>query len=201
LQIITKLLTVFTEQIIITIYGPNEIPEGHYLYGRTLHRHGTYERDLILPNNLIIRFVIFRFREVLPSGSEKKPITYSLLPFYISPYQRHINTTIDTVLEMFFFKNRSKFSISKELDIGISTIRRWIVRFAAKVEDIDNDTEKMMIGSKPGYRAASYSVNNIFSMVKSVFRKVFRLAGDKIILLDYGVTSWINLKIKPFLGK
>jgi hypothetical protein len=201
LQIITKIRTVFTGQIIITIYGPNEIPDGHYLYGRSLHRHGAYVRDLILLNNLIIRFVIFRFREILPPGSKHKSITYSLLPFYISPYQRHINTTIDTVLEMFFFKHRSKFSISKELDIGIATVRRWISAFAAKAEDIDRSTEQLMIDANPGYRAASSFSDNTVAIVKSVFKKVFQLAQDKSILTCYGVTSWINLRLKPFLGR
>ncbi len=196
MQIITKLLTLFTSPVIITIYGPNEIPYGHFLYGRTLLSHGTYTRNLILSNKLTVRFVIFRFREILPSGSKHKSITYSLLPFYISPYQRHINTTIDTVLEMFFFKHQSKFSISQELDIGIATVRRWISEFSVKVEDISMSIEKMMIDLKPGYRAASYSINNIFRHVHSVFQKVFHLARDKSILLDYGVVSWLNLNFQ-----
>ena len=158
-------------------------------------------RDLILSNRLIIRFVIFRFREILPPGGKYKSITYSLLPFYISPYERHINTTIDTVLEMFFFKHRSKFSISKELDIGIATVHRWISSFAAIAGEIDNDTEKFMINSKPGYRAASHSLNDMVAITKSIFKKVFQLAKEKIILVDYGVVSWIHLNIKPFLGR
>lgn len=198
MQIITKFLTLFTttSPVIITIYGPNEIPYGHFLYGKSLSRHGTYTRDLILSNKLTIRFVIFRFREILPPGSKHKSITYSLLPFYISPYQRYINTTIDTVLEMFFFKHQSKFSISQELDIGITTVRRWISEFSAKAEYIGKCVEKMMIDLKPGYRAVAYSTNNIYQLVHSVFQKAFQLARDKSILLDYGVVSWLNLKFQ-----
>lgn len=196
MQIITKVLTLFTNSIIITFYGPNEIPHGHYLYGKSLLRHGTYTRELILSNKLTVQFVIFRFREILPSGSVHKSITYSLLPFYISPYQRHINTTISTVLEMFFLKNKSKFGISQELDIGITTVRRWISKFSAKAEDFNKHTEKMMIDLKAGYRAAANSTNNIFKIVRSVFHKVFHLARDKNVLLNYGIISWLNLKFQ-----
>jgi len=180
-------MTLFTNPAIITIYGPNEIPYGHSLYGKPLFRHGTYTRDLIQPNKITIRFVIFRFREILPSGSKHKSVTYSLLPFYISPFQRHINTTIDTVLEMFFLKHQSKFSISKELDIGITTVRRWISKFSAKAEDINKGAEKMMIALKPGYRAATCFTNNIFQLVRSIYRKVFQLSTDKSILNPYAL--------------
>lgn len=196
MQIITKFLTLFTNPAIVTIYGPNEIPYGHFLYGRPLFRHGTYTRDLILSNKLTIRFVIFRFREILPPGSGHKSITYSLLPFFISTYQRHINTTIDTVLEMFFFKHQSNFSISQELDIGIATVRRWISEFSAKAEGMNMSIEKMMIDLKPGYRAVAYSTNNIFHHIHSIFQKVFQLARDKNTLLDYGVVSWLNLNFQ-----
>jgi hypothetical protein len=196
LQIITKILTLFTNPIVITIYGPNEIPYGHPLYGKSLLRHGAYKRDLILSNRLTVRFIIFRFREILPIGSKHKSVTYSLLPFYISPYQRHINKTIDTVLEMFFFKHQSKFSIANELDIGIATVRRWISKFSAKADEINTGTEKMMIASKPGYRAVAYSTNNIFQLVRSIYQKVFQLTINKNILFEYGVLSWLNLNFQ-----
>ena len=197
MQIITKFLTNFNTVTEIIIYGLNEIPKGHKLYGRKLWRHGTYTRRLILSNGIRVLFVIFRFCEKTSEGY----VTYSLLPFYISPFQRHINSIIDQVLQLFFFEGKSMSSISVKLGIALPTISRWILKYAAKAEDLDKDTEKMMIDSKPGHRVASYSVNNVFAMVQSIFKKVFLLAEDKIILLDYGVTSWINLKIKPFLGR
>lgn len=197
MQIITKFSTDFNTPVEITIYGPNEIPVGHKLHGRKLSRHGTYTRSLILFSGVRVVFVIFRFCEKTDSGY----VTYSLLPFYISPFQRHINTLIDQVLQLFFLEHKSISSISNMLDIGLPTIHRWITRFAAVAEDIDTITEKVMISSKPGYRAASCSANNIIKVVKSVFKKIFHLVQDKIILLDYGITSWINLRLKPFLGK
>jgi hypothetical protein len=197
MQIITKISTDFNTLVEITIYGPNEIPVGHKLYGRKLSRHGTYTRSLILFNGVRVVFVIFRFCEKTDTGY----ITYSLLPFYISPFQRHINTFIDQVLQLFFLEHKSISSISNMLDIGLPTIRRWITKFAAAAEDIDTDTEKAMVNSKPGYRAVPYSANSIVKIVKSVFKKVFHLVKDKISLLDYGITSWINLRLKPFLGR
>lgn len=197
MQIITKISADFNTLTEIIIYGPTEIPVGHKLYNQKLRRHGVYTRKLILSSGIRVTFVIFRFCEKTNDGY----VTYSLLPFYISPFQRHINNIIDRVLELFFFEHRSKSGISDELAIALPTIQRWISKFADKTKDIDEDTEKMIVDSKPGYRAASHSVNNIFSMVKSVYRKVFQLVHEKVVLLEYGIISWINLKIKPFLGR
>lgn len=197
MQIITKISTVFNTLTEIIIYGPTEIPVGHKLYNRKLYKHGVYTRKLILSNRIQVTFVIFRFCEKIG----KRYVTYSLLPFYISPFQRYINSFIDQVLELFFFEHKSMSCISDKLDIGLSTIRRWISQFADKAEDIEKDAEKVIVNSQPGYRAISYSTDNICSLVRSVFRKVFQLVQDKITLIDYGIVSWINLKIKPFLGK
>lgn len=197
MQIITNISTDFNTVTEIIIYGPTEIPVGHKLYNRKLYKHGFYTRRLILLSGISVVFIIFRFCE----KTEKGYVTYSLLPFYISPFQRYINSFIDQVLELFFFECKSMSCISGKLDIGLPTIRRWISRFAGKAEDIEKGAEKVIVDSQPGYRAVSYSVNSIFSMVRSIFRKVFRLVQGKIAIIDYGIVSWINLKIKPFLGK
>lgn len=197
MQIITKFSADFNTPVEIIIYGPNEIPFGHKLYNRKLYRHGTYTRKLILLSGIRVVFVIFRFCERTADGY----VTYSLLPFCISPFQRHINTLIDLVLQRFLFESKSMFSISDELDIGLSTIRRWITKFTTNAKDLDEAAEQMMINSKPGFRAASYSVNNISTVVKSLFKKVYQLAQDKSSFIDYGITSWINLRFRPFLGK
>jgi len=188
MQIITKVFTNFNTPDKIIIYGPNEIPEGHELYGHKLTRHGTYTRNLIL-NGITLVVIIFRFCEKTETGY----VTYSLLPFYITPFQRHSNMQIDRVLQLFFFEHRSMFSISKELNIGISTIRQWIYKFTTEIEHFVNGTEEMMIASKPGYRAASSPLNNVFEKVHLIFKKVFYLAKYKSLLLDFGVISWLNL--------
>lgn len=197
MQIITKILTNFNTLTEITFYGPNEIPVNHKLYGRNLYRHGTYTRGLILPNGITVTFVIFRFCEKTPEGYK----TYSLLPFFISSYQRYINIIIDVVLKHYFIENKSMFSIANELDINLPTIRKWIKKFADKVDELDNAAEQNIINSKPGHRAAAYPTPDISSVVKSLFRKINRLVRDESSVTDYGVTSWINLMLKPFLGK
>lgn len=197
MQIITKISTVFNTLTEIIIYGPVEIPVGHKLYNRKLYRHGFYTRKLILSNRIQVTFVIFRFCEKIG----ERYVTYSLLPFCISPFQRHINSIIDQVLEFFFFEHKSMSCISDKLDISLPTIRRWISRFADKALDIEKSAEKAIVDSRPGYRAVSYSADNMFSLARSVFGKVFKLAQDKTNLIEYGIVSWINLKIRPFLGK
>lgn len=197
MQIITEFLIVFNSSDKIIIYGPNEIPVGHKLHGKKLHRHGCYTRELILSNGMRVMFKIFRFCEQTAEGYK----TYSLLPSFITPYQRHINTFIDSVLQLYFSENKSMFSISGELDIDLPTVRRWINKFKDKAIHLDEATEKMMINSNPGYRAASYPVSCILSAARALFKKILQLAHSEFISINNGITGWINLKLKPFLGK
>jgi hypothetical protein len=195
MQIITEILSVLNT-ITVILYGPNEIPVWHHLYGKKLQRHGTYTRSLYLSSGLKIIIVVFRFRELLPPGSEHKSITYSLLPFYITPYERHINTTIDSAIESYFFQRRSLLSISKELNISPTTIKRWVSRFHEEANGYCEKLENILTDTKPGFRPASKPIKNICDTVKSVFKKVFIAATDKNILFDYGITSWLNLSFQ-----
>ena len=189
MQIITRNSTTFnTAAKKIIIYGPTEIPEGHPLFGKKLYRHGTYTRTLLLFNRVMVTVVIFRFLEILPPGSKQKYATYSLLPSCISPFQRHINDTIDEVVEAFFLNHKSLFGISAEIDIGITTVKRWIVKFEARAQELDEKAESLASESIPGYKPAAHFVNNIYDRVKSIFRKVFLLKEK-----DCAVTSWLNL--------
>ena len=201
MQIITKAFNKLSNNTLITIYGPNIIPIGHFLYGKSLRRHGFYTRELTLSNKLTIRFIIFRFREILISGGKQKSVTYSLLPFYISPYQRHINEVIDKVLQLFFLEHRSKLSISRQLDIGIYTINRWITKFAIAADEINSNIEIELVAAQPGYRAAANAENSISKVAKNVFKKMFILVKEKTLLIEYGIISFINLLFKPFFGK
>lgn len=195
MQIITEILSVFNTVTVI-LYGPTEIPVWHDLYGKKLHRHGTYTRSLFLSNRLKLTIVVFRFRELLPPGSEHKSITYSLLPFYITPLERHINTTIDNAIESFFFQKKSLFSISNKLNISLPTIKRWISKFHGKANDFNKKIENMLTNTKPGFRLASVPDQNIFDTIKSIFKKVFFAVFNKNILLDYGIISWLNLNFQ-----
>ncbi len=150
---------------------------------------------------MTIRFIIFRFREILISGGKQKSVTYSLLPFYISPYQRHINEVIDKVLQLFFLEHRSKLSISRQLDIGIYTINKWIAKFAIAADEINSNIEIELVAAQPGYRAAANAENSISKVAKNVFKKMFILVKEKTLLIEYGIISFINLLFKPFFGK
>lgn len=192
MQIITEILSVFNTLTII-LYGPNEIPIWHHLYGKKLQRHGTYTRSFYLPNSIKIIVVVFRFRELLPPGSKHKSITYSLLPFYITTYERHINTTIDSAIEGYFIQKKSLLSISKELNISHTTIKRWVSRFHEKANGLCEKLENLLTDAKPGFRPANTPTKNIFDTVKSIFKKAFIAVSNKNILFDYGITSWLNL--------
>ena len=191
MQILTEILTNFNSINNIILYGPNEILKNSEFYGKKLYRHGYYYRNLILSSEVRVKIKIFRFCEKI-NGKYK---TYSLLPFYISPYQRYINTYIDNVLQGYFFEGKSLETISKEVDIGLQTVRRWKNKFHKRVQKINNRIEEFMIKYRPGYRTASYHQGSIYDIVKNIFKKVFQLAAKRTILLDYGVISWLNLKI------
>jgi len=105
------------------------------------------------------------------------------------------------VLQLFFFKNKSTFTLSSDLDINIPTIRRWINKFKDKAMHLYEAVEQLMINSKPGYRAASCPVRCIYSAARFLFEKVSQLAQSEFMLINNGVTGWINLKLKPFLGR
>lgn len=195
MQIITEILSNFNTVSII-LYGPTEIPQWHYLYGKNLYKHGTYSRSLFLSNRIKVTIVVFRFRELLPPGSKHKSITYSLLPFYITPLERHINTTIDEVIESFFFQHKSLFSISNQLNLSLPTVNRWITKFHGKANNFNERIENILINSKAGFRPADRPIQNIFDTVKSIFKKVFILVSNKNILLDYGIISWLNLNFQ-----
>ena len=193
MQIITFFQSLHTHPACITIYGPSEIPPNHFLYGRKVHAHGVYTRNLILSNKLVIQIVIFRFREILPPGSKNKSITYSLLPFFISPFQRHENKTIDDALKLFFEEKKSKFAIADKLQLGIDTVRRWIERFVAKAEELNKNLEIRLSETKPGYKPAAKPICNIYDTFRSIYDSVSLLAKEKQHLVDFGVISWLNL--------
>lgn len=187
MQIISLILTIFNSLEEKIIHGPREIPKWHKLYGKKYYRCGTYTRSLLLFNREKVTFIIYRFYDPV----EKK--TYSLLPFYISPYQRHINTTIDQVLLMYFLEKKSLFKISFELDIDIDAVRRWVKKFSARANNLNLYLEKKIIAEKPGYRPANKILSNIFDTVKSIFNRVTSLVNDKKFISQYGVLSWLNL--------
>ena len=108
---------------------------------------------------------------------------------------------IDKVLQLFFLNHQSKLSISRQLDIGIYTINRWITKFAIAADEINSNIEIELIAAQPGYRAAANAENSISVVAKNVFKKIFILVNDKTLLIEYGIISFINLLFKPFFGK
>lgn len=94
---------------------------------------------------------------------------------------------------MFFFQKKSLFNISSKLDIALPIIRRWISKCHDKADAFNEKIENILINAKPGFRPASTPDHNIFDTIKSIFKKVFILVSNKNILLDYGITSWLNL--------
>lgn len=187
MQIISLILTKFNRLGQKIIQGPKNIPSDHELFNQHTSHCGNYVRDLILFNRIKISVIIYRFIDTSTKN------TYSLLPFYISPYQRHINKTIEQVLLMHFLERKSFMKISSELDLDIETIRNWVNLFKNRANDLHKRLEKKIIEEIPGYRVAKCLSENIYDIVKSIFNKVTTLIPDKKFITEYGVLSWLNL--------
>jgi len=111
MTILTLIKPLFNKQT-KRIYGPQEIPPWHFLYGRKHWRCGHYERKLRLYDY---------------SPETKK--TYSLLPFFISRYERHINTVLEDVLLGYLVDGLPAEKLAEEPAPSPWTVRRWIHKF------------------------------------------------------------------------
>jgi len=127
-------------------YGPQQIPKWHELYQKKCWRCGWYERKLILYDKIVITLIIYRFY----CPETKK--TYSLLPFFINRYERHINTVIEDALREYFIEGISAEKLAEEPSPSPWTIRRWIKKFQDKLDYTRQKVEEFLIGNVPDYR-------------------------------------------------
>lgn len=132
------------------IYGPQSIPAWHPLYHKKCWRVGWYRRKLILYDKTVIEIYIYRFYCL----ETKK--TYSLLPFFISRYERHINTVIEDVLQEYFNNGASPLQLAAE-DLVPSpwTIRRWIAKFGSGLDDLRQKVEEFLSSNLESYLPAA----------------------------------------------
>lgn len=195
MQILTQILTRFNIQIEsfnstpeIVIEGDKDIPKTHPLYGKKLRRHGTYTRYLKLYGYIRVKIIIYRFY----CREERR--TYSLLPFYISPYQRHINAIIAQVLHMHFGQGKSveKICACSEMDVGAKTVKRWINKYGSRLWEWAHHLEIKLLKEKMSYRAASMPIEGIFQIPALLERKLSEFVQLKH-LDSYGFISYLHL--------
>lgn len=106
---------------------------------------GWYQRKLILYDKTVVLIIVYRFYCL----ETKK--TYSLLPFFVSRYERHINTVIEDVLQEYFNHGASIERLAEEPSPSPWTIRRWIGKFSGSLDGLGHEVEKFLINNLATY--------------------------------------------------
>jgi hypothetical protein len=165
MTILALLHTIFKHLHNNILYGPDKIPKGHPLYGKKYHRCGCYKRSLCLYDKKVITIIVYRFYCL----ETRK--TYSLLPHFITRYERHINTVIEDVLIRYFGRDSNVDSLAEYPSPSPWTVRRWINKFSLMIEKARVKVEKFLIHNIPSYRPASVHVSSMVDRLDDVLAK------------------------------
>lgn len=166
------------------IYGPQEIPRWHPLYGRKCWRCGWYVRKLLLYAKRVVTVYVYRFY----CPETKK--TYSLLPFFIYRYERHINTVIEEVLKALLCEHVGADSIAEEPSPSPWTIRRWKRKFGCMLEGVHRSLDQFLISQDPSYLPAASRGSGNPKVFPEILRKVRMMQIPIGDLLLYGTLSY-----------
>lgn len=138
MTILTLIRPIFNRIHKNRIYGLDRIPHWHPLFGEKHHRCGYYIRKLRLYDKRIIEIVVYRFY----CPELKK--TYSLLPFFISRYERHINTVLEDVLFRYLVGLESPEKLTEDPAPSPWTIKRWIKKFIPGLRRKEKAAESLL---------------------------------------------------------
>jgi hypothetical protein len=186
MTIITLFIEEFNRLQTIVLYGPQVIPKWHPLFGKRYWRCGWYIRKLILYDKRVISIVIYRFY------CPETRTTYSLLPFFINRYERHINTVIEDVLIRYFLENASTEALAEEPAPSPWTIRRWIKKLQDKLTGIRQSVEEFLITNNQEYHPTAAWINSFAYIFNDLLQKVNQLPIQKKHLALYGPISYLQ---------
>lgn len=194
MTILTPFRTKFNN--LLTIYGPQEIPKWHPLSNTKCWRCGFYKRKLILYDLTVVTIVIYRFY----SPIHKK--TYSLLPFFIQRYERHINSVIEDILKKHFLEG---VSIERLASIPVPspwTIRRWVKRFRERFEVLQSKVEQFLVLYQHQYQSQRIMTHSFHHQLQALFQKGDLLAKESKEIQLYSVLShllYASAVVKPLV--
>ena len=186
MNIITLILAKFNSTEHDTLYGPQNIPVWHPLYGKPHWRCGWYRRKIILYDKRVIFIIVYRFYCL------ETKTTYSLLPFFIQRYERHINTTIEEILQRYFCENAPVESLAEEPSPSPWTIRRWIKKFKQRLPHIRQSVEEFLIANEPQYHLIAAWCNSPLAIWNDLIQKANRLPIPNKNLILYGAFSYLE---------
>lgn len=165
--------------------GPLDIPKGHKLYGKKgIYRWGYYTRTLVLWSGVKIRVRVQRYYDPIARRS------YSLLPFYIMRYQRHIITIIQDILEKRIINGLSYRQIETNKPPFKKTIKRWTKLVLAALDQLRKGIAKHLIQKGAEYFAVDTAKKTLKEKFEDLLSKAKELANEEEIL-QYGALSYI----------
>lgn len=175
----------------LTVFGPTKLSEQfkREYSGYKIYSWGTYRRTLFV-GFILIEFVIQRY---YIAALHK---TVSLLPHFITPYERYPNKLIDRVLLLHAAKTPQEGIVerlSHTHGISLHTIRRWLSKFKDRVNKLEELLEKRLIETVPSYSPDKHPATDFGDAVRKVFRNAADIVTDKLKLAEYGTMSWLNL--------
>lgn len=181
------ILTLFQTKFnnLLTIYGPQEIPKWHPLFNTKCWRCGFYKRKLILYDQTVVTIVIYRFY----SPIHKK--TYSLLPFFIQRYERHINSVIEDVLKGYFLEGVPIERLAVTPAPSPWTIRRWVNRFRERFEDLRASIEQFLVMHQHQYLSQKILTHSFHHKLQDLFQKGKLLSIRSEDIFRYSVLSYL----------
>lgn len=182
MTILTLIKPLFNKQT-KRIYGPQKIPSWHFLSGKKCWRCGHYERKLRLYDKSVITVVVYRF--YCPETGK----TYSLLPFFISRYERHINTVLEDVLLGHLVNGLPIENLSEEPAPSPWTVRRWIHKFSDILEKAQKSVENFLIRNVPNYHPATIPMSS--HPMETLLGKASYLESDQNHLSFFSPLSYI----------
>jgi len=189
MQIISLFHPLFNTIFKGILHGPSTIPTWHPLYGKKYYSWGKYIRKLQLYDGRIITVVIYRFY----CPEERK--TYSLLPYFITSYQRHINTVIEDCILSHILNDRSFDSLSRYPAPKYRTVKRWVNNFIYSVDNTLEKVEQFLSFQLPSYRIADSPLYTVAQKVKYIFDNAKHIINNPDSYEAYGKLSYINYAI------
>jgi hypothetical protein len=186
MTIITFFLAEFNRLQTHILYGPQVIPQWHPLFGKRCWRCGWYRRKLIFYDQRVLLIVVYRFY------CPETKTTYSLLPFFIDRYERHINTVIEDVLIRYFLEGASIETLAEEPAPSPWTIKRWLKKFQDRFILIRQSVEEFLITNVPEYHPTAAWENSFPHRLNDLLHKANRLAIPMNHLVLYGSLSYLQ---------
>jgi hypothetical protein len=166
------------------------VPQWHEIYNKKHWKCGTYRRSLILHSGEVIVFIIQRFY------CPETKLTYSLLPFFITRYERHINSVIETFLRDHLINERSPAELADELNDASApsdwTIKRWAKRFCEGLEQYAKLLERYLTYLVPQFRVAASGDCPLAVRVEKFLDNAKFLCDNSLQLLLNSALSYVN---------